>query len=162
MSKFVCSAIAKPESVAPASMPAAPLPKAGEIILTPGQKIALLKMRRSDWSKAVLAQLEAFGKADCAGGDYRALAQLGLAVCKGSFHVLTPAGRWRADRVAVELARDAELHIVTYDLFPRSRGAASAKCTCGWSSFRTRAIASYVVLLGADAHRHLEREGALP
>jgi hypothetical protein len=106
-----------------------PLPRAGEILFTPGQKVALLTMRRSDWSNAVLAHLKAFGRDGVSGGDYRALAGLGLAVNKGSFHVLTPTGRWRADLVAMELARASGLHAVRTDLYPRYGVAAFAKCT---------------------------------
>lgn len=146
---------------APQSEPA-PLPQTGEIVLTPGQKIALLKMRRSDWTKAVLAHLEAFGAAEVCGEDYRALARIGLAESRGAYHVRTPLGRWRADRVAVELARGADMHVITYNLFPRHGSAASARCSCGWSAFRTRAVSSYVLTLGQDAQHHLKHVGGQP
>ena len=144
--------------------PAPPLPPspkgAGEPLLTAGQQVALLKMRGSDWSKAVVQHLKAFGRADCDGADYRALAAAGFAVNKGSFHVLTSQGRWLADRVACDIARSEGLHVVTYDLFPRSRGAASAKCTCGWCTYVSRTFASYVVQLGSFGRHHLEHVGA--
>lgn len=144
------------------SSPDAPLPRAGKIVLTPSQKVALLKMRRSDWSKAVVAHLVAFGMGECDGGDYRAFAAIGLAEHRGSFHVLTPQGRWRADQVAIEIARDTGMHVVTYSLTPRHGSAASAKCTCGWGAFRTRAIASYATTLAADVRKHLEHVGEHP
>lgn len=144
---------------APLPAPDKPLPKAGEVVLTPGQKIALLKMRGSDWSEAILSKLERFGQAECTGADYRALASLRLAVCKGSFHVLTPAGRWRADRVARDIARESGIHAITIEFFPRSRGAASARCSCGWSTYRSRAIKSYASMLSADAQHHLRHVG---
>jgi hypothetical protein len=163
MSDFVCSALSLPESAVPAVEPHDdPLPQAGVVVLTPAQKVALLKMRRSDWSKAVVAHLEAFGKAEVTGGDYRALAQLGLAVNKGSFHVLTPAGRRRDDQVAMELARDNGLHAVTYDYRPRGQGAAFVRCTCGWCVFKSRTQRSYALALHQAANAHLQREGALP
>jgi hypothetical protein len=139
-----------------------PITRAGEIVFTPGQKIALLKMRGSDWSKAVLRHLIAFGHIDAVGADYFALARIGLAARRGSYHVLTPQGRWRADRVAVELARKSGIHVITFNLNPRYGAAANAKCTCGWSSFRTRAVPSYALLVDKDAQHHLEHEGALP
>jgi hypothetical protein len=141
--------------------PREPAPRAGEILLTPSQKVALLTMRRSDWSEAVLAHLKAFGRDAVSGGDYRALARLSLAVNKGSFHVLTPPGRWRADLVAMELARENDLHVIAMEPNPRY-GAAYAKCTCGWRVFRSRVNASYAALLARDARSHLEHEGALP
>ena len=139
-----------------------PAERTGEVLLTPGQKIALLKMRGSDWSKAVLSHVVAFGQGDTVGADYYALARLGLAVHKGSYHVLTPTGRRRADQVAVELARAEGMHVITYDLANRYGRAASARCTCGWGTYRTRAVPSYALLIGQDVQRHLEHEGALP
>lgn len=162
------SALRKRYGVAAEGSPALESPsphtpaRAGEILLTPGQKIALLTMRKSEWSQAVLAHLTAFGQADVAGGDYRACAKLGLAVHKGSYHVLTPQGRWRADRVAVEIARAHGLHCVTLDLNPRYGAAASAQCTCGWSTYRTTKILSYGAMLARDAHWHLQQVGVVP
>ena len=135
--------------------------RAGEALLTPGQKIALLKMRGSDWSKAILKHLTAFGQDEISGRDYVALANLGLAINKGTFHVLSPPGRWRADRVACELARGLDMHVMTLALAPKFGSAASAKCTCGWSTFRTRAVPSYATLIAGDAHHHLQNMGAL-
>jgi hypothetical protein len=129
---------------------------------TPGQKAALLKMRRSDWSKAVLAHLTAFGQADCVGADYRALAEQKLAINKGSFHVLTDHGRWEADRVASLIARELDMRVIAYSLYPRRGSAAKAVCTCGWSAFRTRAIRSYSGLLHQDANYHLWHVANVP
>ena len=135
-----------------------PSRRAGEVLLTPGQKIALLKMRGSDWSKVVLRHLRAFGKDECAGGDYRALAQIGLATCKGSYHVLTAAGRWKADFYAMELARTEDLHIVSYDYGGPGR-AACVKCTCGHRVFKSRAVPGWQTQLTVAAHAHLEHVG---
>jgi hypothetical protein len=135
----------------------APRP-APEPEFTDGQKVALLDMRRSDWSKAVLAHLRAFGKADCCGDDYRAMAARGLAVNRGSFHTLTQHGRWRADLVAIEIARAEGMHVVTYHLGrsgPAAK-AASARCLCGWSSYATRNVASYMTTLQRHGRGHLE------
>ena len=123
--------------------------------LTSAQKIALLKMRRSDWSKAALRHLVAFHHADPSGADYRALAEMGLAVCCGSYHRLTAPGRWRADRVAVEIGREAGLHVLVKNLAPSHGRAASVKCICGWSAFRTRAIPSFCSSISRDAAYHI-------
>jgi hypothetical protein len=136
------------------ALASSPLPGAGED-LSRNQKIALLKMRRSDWSKAVVSRLKIDGDVRISGADYVACRELGLAVQKGSFHVLTLRGRWQADQAAMAIAREIGIHAITYDL-GRFGAAACAKCTCGWRTFRTRAIDSFVTLLCNDARHHLE------
>ena len=134
--------------------PQQPQPRAGEIALTPGQKLALLVMRGSDLSKAVLAGVIEQTHAGPAGRDFYTCARLGLAINKGRFHVLTPQGRWRADQVCREVARAYGLHIITYDLGGPGRAAYST-CTCGFRAFRARAVPSYLTLIRQDATRHL-------
>jgi len=146
---------ASPAPITPAPLPHQP--GAGEVAFTPGQKAALLKLRHSDWTKAVLNHLVAFGQADCSIEDCRSLAALKLAINKGSFHVLTDHGRWKADRVAAELARELDMHIITISLHPRHYTAADAKCICGWRTRRTHAVPSYAALIRRDARFHLER-----
>ena len=136
--------------------PKASTARAGEIVLTPGQKIALLKMRGSDWSKAVLRKLKQLGKGDVSGGDFYAVARLGFATQAGSYHVLTPQGRRRADGIAMDIARAIGMHTMTYYLGGTGRHAARAQCTCGWSAFRSMAIQSYITTLSGDAQRHLD------
>jgi hypothetical protein len=138
-----------------------PAPGASEFNLTHGQKIALLKMRRSDWSKAVLAKLAELGNTDVAGADFRSLVPLHLAVCKGSFHVLSEHGRWRADRVAEAFAREIGMHVISYDRGGFDR-AAFWRCTCGESAYRTRHVGNYMGLLVKGGRLHLEHVGALP
>lgn len=135
-------------------------PGAGEE-LTHGQKVALLKARGSDWSKAVLAHLEAFGKADCGIADYRVLVAKGLAVSRGGFHTLTSHGRWRADIVASEFAKAEGMHVMTYNAGRRGPAskAASARCTCGWSSYASLNIASYMTPPHRHGRGHLEHVG---
>lgn len=146
-------------SPAPASSPALGFtgPKAGEIVLTQGQKLALLVMRQSDLSKKVLAGVIEQTKQGPSGRDFYSCANLGLAINKGRFHVLTPAGRWRADRVAEEIAREFKLHIISYFHGDRGNGlAAQAKCTCGWRGMRrTLSIKSHALLISMDATTHL-------
>jgi hypothetical protein len=117
----------------------APLPRAGEITLTPGQKLALLVMRGSDLSKQVLAGVLAKTKEEPAGRDFYTCARLGLAINKGKFHVL---------------AREFRLHVLTYDLGGPGR-AAFARCTCGFCAFKSRAIPSYALLIHQAGVRHL-------
>ena len=62
-------------------------------------------MRRSDWSRAVLAKLKEAGLLVVAGDDFRSLVPLNLAIAKGhSYHVPTQSGRWRAIRVVPTVA----------------------------------------------------------
>jgi hypothetical protein len=141
----------------PAANPSAvPMSAAGELVLTPGQKQALLKLRGSELCTAILDELRKRGEFVATTRDNYALEHVGLAINKGSFHVLSPVGRWRAEAVARTLATAAGLHIITYD-YDRP-GAARASCNCGWSTFRTRAIKSFVMSLGRDATEHLLRE----
>jgi hypothetical protein len=135
-------------------------------LLTPGQKVALLKIRRSDWAKAVLKHLIAFGKADCTIDDYRVLERLHMAVNKGSFHVLTPHGRWTADIEAMKIARAEGMHVVTYDFGRGERhelgGApATAHCTCGWRVSKSRMQSSYASAIGRAGVGHLRHVGAM-
>jgi hypothetical protein len=133
--------------------------RGGEIALTPGQKLALLVMRQSDLSKQVLAGVIARTHEGPAGRDFYSCARLGLAINKGRFHVLSPAGRRRADQACREVARAYGLHIISYNLGGRGQ-AAYAECTCGWRHYRTRVFASYVTLIRQDATRHLLLESA--
>jgi hypothetical protein len=121
-------------SPAPSS-PAIIAPGAGEPLLTDGQKIALLKMRRSDWAKAIVSKLKQIGSCAVAGDDFLSLVPLKLAISKGSFHVLTPSGRWRADQVAIQVARALGLHVITYDWTGPGRPC-FVRCTCGFSVHR--------------------------
>lgn len=140
------------------------LPAAGGALyshFSDGQKVALLKMRRSDWSDAVLDHLRAFGRDDCSGEDYRALARVRLAIKNPrGFHELTISGKAVANVIAVQLARQEGLHAVTVDL--HRSGAPGARCTCGWATYRTRAIPSFLTMLYRDAAYHLQCVGAMP
>ncbi len=123
-----------------------------------GEKVALLRLRRSAWSEAVLDHLRAFGGDDCSGADYRALATRELAICKGSFHVLTQCGRWTADRIAMDIARAENMHAVSYT--PARRGAAaSARCACGWSTYASAHIPGHMNTLYRHGRAHLQRIG---
>lgn len=140
----------------------APSPRAsigaGEVTLTLSMKAALLTMRKSDWSEAVLKDLVAFGQADCSGADYRALAGLGLAINKGSLHVLTERGRTVADDVAIVIARDRGMHAITYDFGGAGR-AAQCKCVCGHRTFHSRAKPDWIIALRRSARDHLKHVG---
>jgi hypothetical protein len=123
-------------------------PAAGELVLTQGQKIALLKMRKSDWAQAIMAKLKELGTCAVAGDDFRSLVPLRLAINKGSLHVLTSTGRWRADQVAMLIARALGVHVLTYDWTGPGRPC-FVRCTCGFSIFRQQ------------RHKHLlSRSGA--
>jgi hypothetical protein len=153
------------EDVPVASSPSSP-PKALEAAgttyalraFTPGQAIALLTMRRSDWSKAVLAHLRAFGRDTCSGDDFRTLAKMGFAISKGSYHVLTPSGRWKADIVAMDLARAEGMHAITYDLGNLHK-AAAVKCTCGHVIYKSRHLPNWMIALSRAGRAHLESVG---
>jgi hypothetical protein len=148
-------------SPAPSSSPQPPAHGAGEPVLSQGQKIALLKMRRSEWSKAILSKLKEIGACDVTGEDFRSLVPLHLAVNKGSFHVLTSSGRWRADQVAREIARANDLHVIAYDFGSYGR-AAFWHCTCGERSYHSRATpGNYVGKLVRGGRLHLEHVGAV-
>lgn len=136
--------------------------RAGEIVLTDKQKLALLVMRGSDLSKRVLAGVIEQTRDGPHGRDFYTCARLGMAINKGRFHVLTPKGRWYADRIAHEVARQFGLHIISYDHGSVHDGrGAFAKCSCGWRGlWRSRAIASWPILIGHDAHLHLEKTAA--
>ena len=125
---------------------------AGEALSEP-QQLALLAMRRSELSEAVRAELRQRGTPGPWGRNFYELARLGLAVHSGSFHVLTPRGRYSADKLALETARKLGMHIVTYN-FGRPGSAARAYCTCGWSTIRSRAVGNYMGMLQRDAHHH--------
>lgn len=142
--------------------PALLTPGAGEPLLTDGQKIALLKMRRSDWSKAVLTKLKELDLCTATGDDFRSLVPMRLAISKGSYHVLTSSGRWRADRVAEQIAREASMHIISYDFGGRYGRGAFYRCTCGASAaYRSKYIGNYMGLVAKDARHHLEHVGAI-
>lgn len=134
-------------------------PRTGEVLLTPGQKQALLVMRKSETSRAVLEQLRALGQLATGGADYYALAGLGLAINKGAFHVLSPNGRWRADNIAIAYARELKLHLLTFNHGGPGR-AAYVRCTCGFVAYRSRHIPSYAIGLGRDGAYHLAHVGA--
>lgn len=146
-------------SPAPLSGPNPTAAGAGEYNLTRSQKIALLKMRRSDWSKAILTKLKDFGTCDVTGEDFRSLVPLHLAINKGSFHVLTPSGRWRADRAAEEIARTLDIHIISYD-YGRYGRAAFWECTCGDRGYHSRHAGDAVLAIGRGARLHLKHVGA--
>jgi hypothetical protein len=114
-------------------------------------------MRKSELSKAVLKELAQAGSLGPQGNHFYEVARLGLAIRSpksGSFHVLSPRGRFEADRIGREIAGGLGLHVVDYDLGHRGR-AASARCACGWSTFRTTAIPSYLLMLTRDAQHHM-------
>jgi hypothetical protein len=137
-------------SPAPSS-PALQTPGAGEPVLSDGQKIALLTMRKSDWASAVLAGLKATGSGAAVGSDFRSLVPLGLAINKGSLHNLTSAGRWRADQVALQMARELDMHVLTYDWTGPGRPC-FVRCTCGFSIHRQQHNKH---LLGRSGANHL-------
>ncbi len=122
-----------------------------ETPLSEPQQLALLTMRRSELSEAVLKKLHQAGTAKAQGRHFYELARLNLA--EHRYHVLTPKGRFAADRLALETARQLGMHIVTYN-FGRPGSAARAYCTCGWSTFRSRAVGNYAGMLARDAHHH--------
>ena len=138
-------------SPAPSSPLPPPAPGAGEPELTLGQKVALITMRKSDWASAVLAKLKEIGRAAAIGNDFRSLVPLRLATNKGSFHVLTPAGRWRADQVAMQIAREIGMHVLTYDWTEHGRPC-FVRCTCGFSVHRQQRNKH---LLGRSGSNHL-------
>jgi hypothetical protein len=149
-------------SPAPSSPCSAAAPGAGEPVLTHGQRIALLIMRRSDWSKAVLAKVKEAGLLVVTGNDFRSLVPLGLATPKGhSYHVPTPSGRWRADRIAEEIARDIGIHVISYNYGGYGR-AAFWHCTCGARSYHSRHAGDFVKAIGRGGRLHLEHVGAAP
>jgi len=121
--------------------------------LSEGQQLALLAMRRSELSELVRAELRQRGTPGPWGRNFYELARLNLAEQRGRFHVLTPKGRFAADRLALETARRLGMHVVTYN-FGRPGSAARAYCTCGWSTFRSRAVGNYMGMLARDAHHH--------
>jgi len=137
----------------------AAIPRVGEVPLTPGHKQALLKLRGTEVCKAVLTSLRENGQLAATGRDYYALARLGLAIHKGSYHVIARHARWKADQIARTLARELKLHVLTYDLGGPGR-AAFTRCCCGWVAYRSRSISNYAVLMGRDASQHLEHIGA--
>lgn len=122
--------------------------------LTPSQELALLAMRRSELSKAVLAKLHQAGFARATRVDFGALVHMGLAIKVGTYHRLTPRGWYEADRIGRDKAKELRLHVIGYDLGGPGR-AAKAFCPCGWSTFRSRSIRSYLTSLSADAQHHL-------
>src|ERR1700761_7209815 len=73
---------------------------AGAVLLTDGQKQALLVLRGSETALAVVAELQKRGEFAVTGGDYMALCNLGFAVNKGTRNVLARHARWKADQVA--------------------------------------------------------------
>lgn len=151
------AAVDSPALCLPSAVRPAAAQRAGEPKLTQGQKLALLVMRQSDLSKAVLAGVIARTKDGPAGRDFYECAKLGLAINKGKFHVLTPRGRWLADFVATDVARQFGLHIITYFHGDRGNGqAAYSKCTCGWRSYpRSTYNASWLSGIGGAAQAHL-------
>ena len=76
--------------------------------LTNGEKVALVQLRRCDWSQAILDGLLAVAKFTAR--DHRSIIERGLAHEDGR---LTVAGRTLADRVLIELSRDAGLTVRT-------------------------------------------------
>jgi len=78
--------------------------------LTNGEKVALVQLRRCDWSQAILDGLLAVAKFHVTARDHRSIIERGLAHEDGR---LTVAGRTLADRVLIELSRDAGLTVRT-------------------------------------------------
>lgn len=141
--------------------PQTPSPGAGEPRLTHGQRVALLMMRRSDWSRAVLAKLKEAGLLAVNGDNFRSLVPLGLAIAKGhSYHIPTRHGRWTADRIAREIARDIGMHVITYNYGGPGR-AAFWECTCGDRGYHSRHAGDFVLAIGRGARLHLEHVGAV-
>ena len=130
--------------------------------LSEGQQLALLTMRHSELSEAVLAKLAQAGTPRAQGRHFYELARLDLAIRspKGSFHILSPRGRYEADRIGRAIARQIGLHVVDYDLGAPGR-AASARCPCGWSSFR-RAYGNFLLSLTRDAAFHMAHVAGAP
>jgi hypothetical protein len=122
-------------------------------LLTEPQQLALLAMRRSELSEAVRAELRQRGTPGPWGRNFYELARMGYADHNGRYHVLTPKGRFTADRLALDTARKLGMHVVTYN-FGRPGSVARAYCTCGWSTFRSRAVGNYMGMLSRDAHYH--------
>lgn len=75
---------------------------------TPSQQLAMLILRKSELSKAVVAKLYHSTVRDGA-GDYEFLVQERLANRKGLGHVLTPMGMFKADQFARELGAQLKL-----------------------------------------------------
>jgi hypothetical protein len=142
---------ARKGDVADSSPAPTPAPATGEPLLTLGQKIALLTMRKSDWAIAVLAKLREAGAGFAVGADFRSLIPLHLAINKGSFHNLTAAGRWRAYQVAMQIARELGIHVLTYDWTGAGRPC-FVRCTCGFSVHRQQRNKH---LLGRSGANHL-------
>lgn len=129
----------------------------GETRLTDGQRMALLQRRGSDWSKAVLEKLRERGMPDATRADFDSLVVLGMAIPAGSFHNLTSHGRWHADQVAMKIARDAGMHVITYEFGSRHGMGALSKCTCGWRTPPMSKFAKDTMgRMGRAAHQHLE------
>jgi hypothetical protein len=136
-----------------------PPPRVGEVLLTPRQELALLRMRGSDWARVVADKLAETSVGEPTRSDYAACVTIGLAINKGTFSVLTPTGRFRADRLAMSRARFLNMHAVTYDLSNKYVGD-QVKCTCGWSMRKTRYHGKSYALLSAAAMQHLRFEAA--
>lgn len=129
--------------------------------LTDGQKIALLKIRKNEWSKAVLQHLEPFGKAECTGDDYRSLVPLHLAIDKGGYRVPTHHGRWVADQVAMTIARERGMHVITHVIPKKGMGLAPyIRCTCGFHLRLSTYKPGHDFRLSHAAREHLRFVGA--
>lgn len=136
---------------APALESSQPLTRAGELVLTPGQKQALLVLRDNEIARAIIAALKKRGEFVAHGRDFYALGRAGLAINKGSFHVLSPLGRWKADDVVRQYVRDLKLHILMhhYGINPFVR------CSCGYSRHVSARGTDVTLTLGRAAARHL-------
>lgn len=134
---------------------------AGEEVLTPGQQVALLKMRKSDWSKAVLKHIAALDQDRCDGADFRSCAEIGLAINKGSYHVLSNPGRWRADQLARAIAKANGMHVISTEIPKPSSGfAPQVRCTCGFQVRVSRYVPGWENQLSRAGHGHLRHVGA--
>lgn len=78
---------------------------------TPQQQLAMLILRKSELSKAVVAKLQR-STVKAGEQDYQFLVTERLAKHTGIRRELLPMGRWQADRIARELARLLDIPIL--------------------------------------------------
>ncbi|HWL04524.1 MAG TPA: hypothetical protein VNQ99_06245 [Xanthobacteraceae bacterium] len=99
---------------------------------TPGEQIALMRLRRTDMANEVMLRLQAQGHR-ATGKDYWRLRTRRLADknVDRDFLFLTPVGKHRADALARTLAKQFGLH---HFIRSESRYHANLTCTCGWST----------------------------
>jgi hypothetical protein len=138
------------------------LDERGRESITRDMKVALVKMMfRNDQAKEVIAQLEKFGKAQCAGVDYFKLARLGLAEQRNcSYHRLTAKGRLAAKDALIELARADDIHALDYQFETPTGIAPFVRCSCGWCTRKSKYYASHRLILHRFGEQHLRFVGA--